>query len=44
MKNQPHYRLGKLATRYDLFLMFKRVDLDISLLVGWRCILADASC
>ena len=32
MKNQPYYnRLGKLATRYNMFLMFKRADLDISL-------------
>jgi len=27
MKNQHYYRLGKLATRYNLFLMFKRVRL-----------------
>lgn len=44
MKNQPHYRLDKLATKYEMFLMLKRVNLDISLLVGWGYILADASC
>ena len=27
-----------------IYIMFKRVDLDLSHLAGWGCILADASC
>lgn len=43
MKNQPHYRLGKLATRYNIFDIQTCRLRYLSLLVGRGSILADAS-